>query len=212
MLGTLEHMRSHGIVVAEVSQKEPMETHPALSPQKVAKIVQLVEKSSKWLSHTEKQEVIDILAKYATVIPEREGDIGRTTVLQHSVYTGDAPPIQQQFRRVPFHQRTQCKKLLQDMLKKGVISPSSSPWTSPAVLAKKKDGTSRFCIDFRKLNAVTRKDAYRLPRIDDTLDSLSGTRWFSTLDLACGYWQVETAPSDREKTAFSTPESQFEFK
>lgn len=98
------------------------------------------------------------------------------------------------------------------MLRKGVISPSSSPWTPPVVLAKKKDGTLRFCIDFKKLNAVTRKDAYRLPRIDDTLDSLSGSRWFSTLDLACRYWQVEIAHSDREKTAFSTPEGQFEFK
>lgn len=114
MFGTPERMRSRGVVVAEVSQKEPMETHPALSPQKVAKIVQLVEKSSKWLCRTEKQEVIDLLAKCATVIPEREGDVGRTTVLQHSVYTGGVSPIQQQFR--PFHQRTQCKELLQDML------------------------------------------------------------------------------------------------
>ena len=97
------------------------------------------------------------------------------------------------------------------MLDQGVIQPSSSPWASPVVLAKKKDGSLRFCVDYRKLNAVTRKDAYALPRIDDTLDALAGSKWFSTLDLASGYWQVEMHPDDREMTAFSTADGLFEF-
>ena len=79
------------------------------------------------------------------------------------------------------------------------------------VLARKKDGSLRFCVDYRRLNAVTRKDAYALPRTDDTLDALSGSKWFSTLDLASGYWQVEVAPEDREKTAFCTQDGLFEF-
>ena len=81
------------------------------------------------------------------------------------------------------------KKLLDDMLKKDVIRPCISPWASPIVLVRKKDGSMRLCVDYRKLNAVTRKDAYPLPRVDDTLDTLSGSKWFTALDLISGYRQ-----------------------
>ena len=98
------------------------------------------------------------------------------------------------------------------MLAKGEIQPSDSPWSSPIVLVTKKDGSTSFCVDYRKVNTVTRKDAYPLPHVDDTLDTWAGSKLFSTLDLATGYWQVEVADEDKEKTAFSTPEnlSQFE--
>ena len=92
-----------------------------------------------------------------------------------------------------------------------MIECSQSPWSSPIVLVKKKDGSTRFCVDFWKVNAVTRKDVQPLPRIDDTLDVLGSARWFSTLDLASGYWQVEVSPEDREKTAFVTPYGLFQF-
>ena len=75
----------------------------------------------------------------------------------------------------------------------------------------KKDGSTRFCVDYRKVNAVTQKDAYPIPRVDDTLDTLSDSTWFSTIDLKSGYWQVEMAPEDKEKTAFCTQEGLFEF-
>ena len=97
------------------------------------------------------------------------------------------------------------------MLAKGVIQPSSSPWASPIVLVPKKDGNVSFCIDYRKVNAVTRRDAYPLPRMDDTLDTLAGAKWFSTLDMVSGYWQVEVADKDKEKTAFCTPDGLYEF-
>ena len=98
------------------------------------------------------------------------------------------------------------------MQQQGVIEPSYSPWASPIVLVWKKDGSLRFCADYCKLNKVTKKDSYPLPRVDDLLDSLADAQWFSTLDLRNGYWQVEVNPADREKTAFSTPYGLFQFR
>ena len=103
------------------------------------------------------------------------------------------------------------RNLLSEMLERDVIKPSCSPWASPVVLVKKKDGTSCFCVDYCKVNTVTRKDAYPLPRVDDLLDTLAGSRLFSTLDLISGYWQVEIYPRDKEKTAFCTSEGLYEF-
>lgn len=104
------------------------------------------------------------------------------------------------------------QKLLSDMERHDVIQPSSSPWASPVVLVQKEDGKLRFCINYRKLNAITRKDAYPIPRIDDTLDTLAGSTWFTTLDLVSGHWQVEVSDNDRGKTAFFMQKGLFEFK
>ena len=88
------------------------------------------------------------------------------------------------------------------MLAQGVIEPGQSPWASPVVLVRKKDGSLRFCVDYRKLNNVTKFDAYPLPRVDETLDTLAGAQWFSTLDLISGYWQVGLTPEAKVKSAF----------
>ena len=97
------------------------------------------------------------------------------------------------------------------MMQQNIIRPLSSPWASPIVLVKKKNGKTRFCVDYRKLNKVTKRDAYPLPRIDEILDSLGKAKWFSSLDLTSGYWQVEMNEIDREKTAFITKQGIFEF-
>ena len=97
------------------------------------------------------------------------------------------------------------------MLDRGVIEPCQSSWASPVVLVTKKDGSTRFCMDYRKVNEVTRKDAYPLPRIDDTLNVLRGSQYFSTLDLYSGYWQVKMDSKDIDKTAFVTRQGLFRF-
>ncbi|GFW57299.1 hypothetical protein TNCV_542131 [Trichonephila clavipes] len=92
-----------------------------------------------------------------------------------------------------------------------VIEPSSSPWASPIVLVRKKDGSTRFCVDYRRLNDVNKKDSYPLPRMDDTLGTLAGNTWFSTLDLKSGYCQEVLHPDDKEKTAFTTGQGLWQF-
>ncbi|CAK1578305.1 unnamed protein product [Parnassius mnemosyne] len=101
--------------------------------------------------------------------------------------------------------------MIEGMVKDDVIEPSFSPWCSFVVLVK-KDGSMRFCIDYRRLNDVTKKDSYPLPRIDDTLNMLTGVKWFNTLDLKSGYWQVEIDPKDKEKTAFFTGKGLWQFR
>ena len=94
--------------------------------------------------------------------------------------------------------RNEVKELVDDMKRSFVIEPSSGPKSSPVVLVKKKDGSKQFCVDYRKLNYVTKKDSYPLPKIDDTLDTLAGTMWFAPVDLQRGYWQVEIADKNKE--------------
>ena len=149
------------------------------------------------------KEVKNMITRWQDVFETSSGPRGRTNVVQHRIDTGDAKPIRQVPRRLPLAKREDAKKVIEEMAADGVIEPSSSPWMSPVVLVKKKDGTTRFCVDYRLLNNVTKKDSYPLPRIDDTLDTLEGCELFSTLDLRSGYWQVGLAPEDKEKTAFS---------
>ncbi|GBM36473.1 Retrovirus-related Pol polyprotein from transposon 297 [Araneus ventricosus] len=131
---------------------------------------------------------------------------------QHRINTGDHPPIKQYPRRLPLARKEESEHIVKEMVDNGIIEESSGPWASPIVLVKKKDGSTRFCVDYRKLNEITIKDSYPLPRIDDNLDALNGSKCFTTLDLKSGYWQVEVRPEDREKTAFTTGQGLWQFK
>ena len=108
--------------------------------------------------------------------------------------------------------RAAATEEIERMEKAGIIERSTSPWAPPVVLIKKKSGDWRFCLDYRLLNNTCYKDAYPLPRIDYCLDAVRGSSWFSTLDLASGYWQVSVHPDDREKTAFVTMQGLYQFK
>ena len=159
----------------------------------------------------QQQQLTELFKEYQDVFSQGEDDLGNTPLLEHSIET-HGPPLCQPYRR---QNPAVCREEMvqvQQMLFSNVICPLNSPWASPVVMVRKKDGSLRFCVDFRQLNAATVKDAHPLPRIDDLLDALHGAKWFSTLDLKSGYWQVSITEQDKAKTAFRTSSGQlFEF-
>ena len=174
-------------------------------------VKELFERTTKSLTSEQQVVVSQFLAKYSDTFARDDNDLGRTSLAQHRINTKNAEPIRQVPRRLPVHMQAEVDSHIESMNKKKVIQPSNSPWASPIVLVKKKDGSTRFCVDYRWLNDVTTKDAYPLPRIDESLSQLSGMKWFSTLDLCSGYWQVEVHPDDQPKTAFTTRRGLYEF-
>ena len=152
-----------------------------------------------------------LLQRYADVFSRSDHDLGCSTLLEHEIPLIDDVPVRQRYRRLPPSQYEQVKAHIQLLLDGGVIRPSTSPYASPIVLVHKKSGELRMCVDYRQLNAKTRRDAYPLPRIEESLDALGGAQYFSTLDLASGYNQVSVAEHDRAKTAFCTPFGLYEF-
>ena len=212
VIAVMEPLSDESVKCLNVSAVERKDQQPPLSDEKQMVLWEIVERCGAQLSEAEQHQLFILLEQYADTFASDSLDLGRTQKLRHSINTGTAPPIRQRLRRFPLHKREEVRRLLKDMLSKDIVEPSHSPWASPIVLVTKKNGKTRFCVDYRKLNAVTRKDAYPLPRIDDTLDTLGGSKLFSTLDLISGYWQVELSPEDKEKTAFCTPEGHFEFK
>ncbi|KAH8876832.1 Retrovirus-related Pol polyprotein from transposon opus [Schistosoma japonicum] len=140
-------------------------------------------------SHLDRQtrdRVVSALMEFREVF-EDNGLPGRTRAVWHEIDTGDHKPIKQYPQRVPIHYRPELDKMIMEMLKQKVIKPSTSPWASPIVIVKKKDNSLRLWVDYRRLNAITKRDSFPLPRIDATLDALGRAQWFSTLDLASGY-------------------------
>ena len=128
-----------------------------------------------------------LVAEFSDIFALDMSELALTDLVSHTLNTGDNPPIWQPVRRTPFALHEKMEELIQNMMSQGVLQHSSSPWASPVVLVEKRDGSYCFCVDYRRLNAVTKMDIFPLPCVDDTLDMLSQTRYFSTLDLAAGY-------------------------
>ena len=159
-----------------------------------------------------KSQLEKLMYDFGQVFSKGETDLGLTSVVMHRIDTGDAEPTRQQLRRQARPAMEAIDKLVPEMLKADLIEPSSSPWAANIVLVKKRDGTTRCCIDYRQLNAVTKKDRYPLPRTDACLDALNGSKWFSTFDLRSAYHQVMMNPADKEKTSFICHRGSWQFK
>ena len=154
------------------------------------------------LSHQQKAGIQRLIAQHPEITKKKHG---RAKGFCHRIWTGDQLPVHQRPYRIPPAYREQVTKELQEMLEEGVIEPSTSEWSSPIVIVKKKDQDIRLCIDYRKVNAKTKFDAYPMPRIDEMLDNIGQSHYITTLDLMKGYWQVPMCAEDKAKTAFSSP-------
>ena len=123
--------------------------------------------------------------------------------MEHVISLTDPVPFKERFRRLPPKDVEEVRQALSEMLSSGAIRPSQSPWCNAVVLVRKKDGSLRFCIDFRKLNSRTTKDSYPLPRVTETYDAMRGAKYFASLDLKSGFWQIKMAEGSKQYTAFT---------
>ena len=172
----------------------------------------LYQRSIRNVTRSEDEKLIkNLIIDYESVFSKKGEPLPCTTAIQHRINTGDHAPIRQKMRRLGPVRDEITEAELTKLRENGVVVPSNSPWRSPVVLVKKKNGEVRFCIDFRLLNDCTEKDSYPLPRIDSTLEALAGSRWFCTMDLTSGFWQIPLHKDDRHKTAFATKSGLFEF-
>ena len=171
----------------------------------------LYHRSSVSLSAHESEQLAKLIEFHRGAFASSATDLGQTAVVTHTIDTGDAKPIKQQPRRTPRAFEGEEEKIIQDQLQAGIIQESMSPWSSPLVYVRKKDGSTRPCVDFRRLNEVTEKMAYPLPLTSSCLDSLNGARYMSSLDLQSGYWQIKVDEKDRPKTAFTSKHGLYEY-
>ena len=163
---------------------------------------ELLDQTSRDLDGTQQCQLVSVLLQYTDLFPMPGLTLtSHTDAVEHEIDTGHSTPIRCAPRRMSPQKIRKEEECVADMLAGGQIEPSDSPWSAPVVLVTKKDGGARFCLDYRRLNIVTVKDAYPFPWIDDTLDMLAGKQWFSTLDMASGYWQVSLSQEARIKTA-----------
>ena len=153
-----------------------------------------------------KEKLSSLIGIYRDVFALAKDPPGTAIGTEHFIDTNDNPPFKIAPYKVASYKLPAVQEEIKELLDKGVIFSSKSPYSSPIVMVPKKNGTNRMCIDYRKLREITTKDAYPLPRIGQTIDALQGAGYFTSLDLASGYWHVPVAEKDRHKTAFCTPE------
>jgi hypothetical protein len=189
-----------GIQNVEVAEQEVQEKGKREIPEHLAN---LFEKSNGELNGQEQTQLRELLCEFEDVFAKSEFDLRKFNAIQHGIDTGSNRPVKKRIRRTPLGfagEEAQLKK----MLGAGVIRPSVSEWASAPVLIRKRCESVRWCVDYRALNALTTKDVFPLPLVDECLDTLAGNVWYSKLDANSAYWQVKIKPADCSKTAFIT--------
>lgn len=164
------------------------------------------------LTEPQKGKLLQLLDNYRDVFAFKQSELGRTSLITHHIEIQDPSPVKARPYRTSHKNREVIRQHIEDMLEHDVIEPSNSPWAGPVVLVPKKDGLQRFCVDLINVNAVTRKDSYALPHINDTVDCFSETSFFSTLNLRIGYWQIGLDEVSHPLTAFTTYQGLYQFK
>ena len=144
-----------------------------------------------------------LVLSYHNVFMLEKNKLGCTSAVEHEIHIIDSEPFKERFRRIPPPLLEEVCASLRDMLDAGAIHSSQSPWCKAVVLVRKKDGTLHFCVDFRQLNAWTKKDLYPLPRIQEALESMAGAAHFSLMDFKSGFWQVKMVPGSQPYIAFT---------
>lgn len=156
------------------------------------------------LNESQKQIANDLIDQLSEISFSKKG-LGRTSLITHHIDTGNTEPIRQRYYRMSPEKQRIITEQVEEMLALDVVEPCESPWSSPVLVVGKKDGKPRFCLDSRKLNSVTKKDAYSLPYVSEILDNLRDAKFLSSLDLSKAFWQIPIHEPDREKTAFYVP-------
>ena len=159
--------------------------------------------NSEEISFPQQEQLRSLVASFPDIFARDDLDIGHFSDVKHRIVLEQDAPFKQRYRRIPPHKFDEVADHIRQLEASGVIRPSCSNYSSPVVLVTKKDGSLRLCVDYRLLNARTKKDNYSFPRCEEILDSMHGAKYFSRLDLKSGYHQVEIAEEDKEKTAFT---------
>ena len=208
IVATYEPIEPEQLVSVNVTQSNDSLADTCRETEIPGHLKELISKSSKLLNSEEQSRLKNLLIDYQKQFSKDSHDLGRCTLLEHHInVVPGTKPIKQQPYRLPLAKRRDAEAEISAMAERDLIEPSTSPWSSPAIIVPKKNGGIRFCIDYRRLNKVTIPDSMPLPRCDDSLDALGGSKWFSTLDLRSGFFQVGLDQESRPLTAFCIPGS-----
>ena len=215
-IGTLQPLMEEEIISLSKNQDNGIKVRsvklePGKSDELPEHLIDLFNKASADLDEFEKGKLKETLIEFQDVFATSEYDLGNFSALYHHIDTGDARPIKLPLRRTPIHFIQEEDEILRKMLMAGVIQPSTSCWAAAPVLIRKKDGSVRWCLDYRRINEVTKKDVFPLPIMSECMDALDNNVWFSKLDANSAYWQIPVHPDSKEKTAFRTRQGLFEF-
>ena len=199
-----QNVRSVGENFTDTSKDEPIS-------EDVLNLLKLAESEMSTFSIPQQKRAKDIIIQNRNVFAKNDFDLGSFDKIEHSIDTGDATPVKLGLRRTPIQYVQEEDKMIDDMLKAGVIRPSSSSWAAAPVLVKKKDGKCRMALDYRKVNLCTKKDVFPVPMMSECLDALEGNIIFSKLDSNNAYWQIKVEEKSKDKTAFRTRKGLWEF-